>query len=487
MSVRQSMAINSVLSLTSMVVFIATSVVVNRILTPSEIGIFSLAVAIFGVLMSVQQMGLIQYIAREQDMSQDKYGTAWTLTFCQGCLLFSMLLALAHPLAHFFEQPELDKILQLLALCYLAWVLQAFYSAVLYRNQLFAQNGLCNLAQVCVGNGLGLLLVLRGHGPISLAWGMLAGAVTIGLLSYILARRLVRPTFSLKFWREQLSFGALSMVQTSIWAASARAVPILVGKVMGPAAVGYYSRAQSLGEMVDTQLLMPFLRNFLPSVAQANAQSRDSFHWSILRLNRIYLGLRTPAFIILAVLAGPALSLLFGSQWQPAALCLSFLALSGAVASGSGGVREAATVLDKRKLLVTFDLLRLVLLCVLILLLYPFGVAAIGAAKLIETVVATTAELFLLRNLTGLSLGKLCLQVWQCICLSVFAAAPAIGYMIWQDWPYGIPFLHLLGLGVSWIVLVLVGLKLTAHDLWAEIINAASAAKERFPALGRVF
>lgn len=479
MSVRKSMMLSYVLSLGTTVVFITGSVIINRLLTPAQFGVFAIGMAVYNILMAVQQLGLSSYIVREERMTPDKYGSAATLLALQALLLCVLLLASAGPIARFQREPEIASIVMVFAVTCLLWAVQTFYNAILMRHQRFATISAINLVNMLIVNITSVGLALAGLGALSMALGILAGNVALTAGAWFMARKLADVRLSRQYWPEQLRFGMTSIVQAIIWAANVRLLPLVIGRLLGVAAVGYYTRAQSMRDMSSDYLLDPILRNFLASIAKARSHSDGGYAWSVLRLHRVRIGLTMPVLLAVAVLAGPCLNLLFGSQWQPAQAPLTLLAIGTALASISGGAREVMLVNDRRGLCTSVDAIRLVLLIGVILLVGHHGIVVVAWVKLAEMALGAVAELFILQSQMALDWRVLLRQIWHGVCISLVAVAPALAYMVAMDWPYAAPFWHLAGLGLAWGLLLLLCFRLIRHDLWDELMKPYALARQR--------
>src|SRR5215510_9051289 len=58
----------------------ASTVVIARLLTPAEVGIFSVPLSIVLIFQSMRDLGMTQYIIQEADLTEERYDTATSLT-----------------------------------------------------------------------------------------------------------------------------------------------------------------------------------------------------------------------------------------------------------------------------------------------------------------------------------------------------------------------------------------------------------------------
>src|SRR6187200_2966177 len=96
------------------------NVVLARLLAPSLFGLMTIVNAIRWGVELLSDLGINQNIVSSPEGHSRKfYDTAWTLQLIRGVLLGTLCFALAHPLARFFEQPDLAIILQVSSLMFL--------------------------------------------------------------------------------------------------------------------------------------------------------------------------------------------------------------------------------------------------------------------------------------------------------------------------------------------------------------------------------
>ncbi len=92
------------------------SMALARLLTPAEIGIYSVAAVLVGLAQVVRDFGVGQYLIQERELTPDKLRAALGASLLVAWPLAALLLLLAAPLAGFYRQPGLRAVLQLLAI-----------------------------------------------------------------------------------------------------------------------------------------------------------------------------------------------------------------------------------------------------------------------------------------------------------------------------------------------------------------------------------
>ena len=176
-----------------------------------------------------------------------------------------------------------------------------------------------------------ITLAQLGAGVWSLVAGQLALAATSTLLAWALIP--IRPSPREARWatlRELSGYGRHVALANVVNYASTNARGIVVGRVLGAAALGYFSVAARMAS-IPVQVVGNILRRgMFPALARvADDPARFRQLW-LDNVQRLAL-LSTPAGVGLALVAQPFVIVVLGEQWQPAIGVLQLLALNGLV------------------------------------------------------------------------------------------------------------------------------------------------------------
>ena len=111
--------------------------VLARLLTPAQIGLYSVAAATIGLAQVVRDFGIGSYLIQETDITPERVRTAFTLTGLISLASFLILVGCAPWLAGFYDHPQLGLILQVLAINFLLIPFSSTALALLRRSMNF--------------------------------------------------------------------------------------------------------------------------------------------------------------------------------------------------------------------------------------------------------------------------------------------------------------------------------------------------------------
>jgi len=240
--------------------------------------------------------------------------------------------AAAAPIAAFFHEPALTKVVPVMALGFLVGAIRVVPSAVLVREMRFRA-----IARVETAEGLGMLvftlgLALTGYGYWSLVVGTLLGravGATVALIASPL-RMTVPP--DIRGIAGSVRFGAWVAFSTLAWYVYTSADRLIVGRLVGEAALGAYTIAMTLAALPVEKISPLYLRVTEALIAEVQSDSRAVARY-LLRITEGVAFLTFPLSIGLALVADQFVPVVLGEQWREAIIPMQVLAIASALRS----------------------------------------------------------------------------------------------------------------------------------------------------------
>jgi len=296
---------------------LASATVLARLLTPSEFGISVLGASLLGVAEAIRELGSVAYLVQQKDLTQRKIRTVFTVSLIITLVITIALVMLSDSFARFYGVPELARYIQIVALGYAIAPFAHPIYAVLSRDMEFDKLAVLDTLTMLVNALASVILVLQGFSYIGLAWATVISAATWTLLGFYVGRdfSVYRP--SLAEWRSVLAFGACGSATAVLYRSSESLFWLILGNLLDTRAVGLCQRAVMLSQFPERVILAGIGAVALPAFSDHARHGRA--------LKKAYLGalehitaVQWPALILLAIMADPIVSLLFGPQWRDA-------------------------------------------------------------------------------------------------------------------------------------------------------------------------
>jgi O-antigen/teichoic acid export membrane protein len=476
MNGRKAIGISFATQYVDMAIQFASVMLLARILSPSEIGTFSLASMLMGMLHMFRDFGVSQYIIQERELSfarlQSTMGVAILLALAAGSVLF----CLSGPVSRFYANPDLRAVMIVMSASFVISPFGAVTASVLRRqNHLAAMFFVRTIGALCqVGVAVGL--ALHGAGAISLAWGNFAGILAFGVVASLLRPADMPWTPRFRNMREILSFGSVSSLGNLAGLAGTSMPELIVGKVMNMAAVGYFSRATGLVQLFSHLIANALTPLTLPYFAQVRRDGRSLAEPYLQSVSQLT-ALAWPFFCVLLVLAYPVTRVLYGPQWDASVPVARLLCLSGAVAAVGLFATQAMVAAGQVRSSTLCSLIVQPVRILGVLAAASHGLLAIAALLLLVEFIALGVTSWFLHRTIGVRPGQI---ARACIKSAVISAcAVAVPLLVWTagaDQPahtMGSLLTGGLGAAFGWIG----GLALTRHPLAAHVLPLLGLAK----------
>ncbi|MCW8890541.1 MAG: oligosaccharide flippase family protein, partial [Sedimenticola sp.] len=99
-----------------MVIQIISTLILARILTPEEIGIYSLGAVVIGFAQMIRDFGVSNYLIQEKELTQDRIRTAFGVTVIIAWTAAALLLLFSDTFAAFYDQPGVSSVISIMSI-----------------------------------------------------------------------------------------------------------------------------------------------------------------------------------------------------------------------------------------------------------------------------------------------------------------------------------------------------------------------------------
>ncbi len=309
------------------IVTLAGLAALARLLAPEDFGLLAFAFVFITYIETVGDLGTGAALIYWPDRRDDAARVTFWINVVMGGVWFTAMTLLAPAIAAFFRNPEGEPILRALAWSFPIKALGNTHDALLQRELRFRARIVPELGQAAVKAAVSVPLALAGFGVWSLVWGQLAG---LALWTVLLWAALPwRPRLGLPpgMLRPMLRYGRGIAAVNAIAAAVHHVDLVIVGRMLGAAALGYYQLAYKIPEMTVILLVRVASRVLFPAFSRLHAAGGEpELRAGYLTALRYVALLALPAAVGLILLAGPIVRAVFGDGWEPSIPILRALA-----------------------------------------------------------------------------------------------------------------------------------------------------------------
>lgn len=478
-SVRKALSLSFTRTCFAFTCNVATVTIVSRLLTPAEIGVFSVAAALVALAQTLRDFGVSELIVQEKTLSEDVIRTAFTVNLIFAWSLAAIVFGCSNPIADFYGDPGVANVTKALSLLL---VLMPFGTTTMSWMKRDMQFGLMVRIQVMstIVRSVGtIVLAYIGFSYMSMAWSSVAAmaVVVIGCALWGGAYRL--RGLGLREWRRVLHFGANRTIADIVAQVGAQSADIIVGRMFGMAAAGFYSRGFGVVNMFRQNVVGAIGVVAFPAYAREHRE-RNAAPW-LFRKSMVYLtGISWPFFAFSALMAYSIIRIAFGPQWDAAVPLMRWLCGAAIVGTLIYQCNSMLTAVgcyrDVTRIEIKFQLVRIGLA----VLASFHSVEAVAASQIPVYVVAVSLYYRKLGSFEALRVRALInVLMPSVILMTASTIAPAAVLLFWP----GPPSEHFVsafivaagGAAVGWLATAV----LLKHPLWLEIENAWAAFRRR--------
>jgi lipopolysaccharide exporter len=305
---------------------LASMLVLARVLTPADFGLVAMATAMIAFVELFGWLGLDVALIQRPGATREHFDSAWTMNVLIGASVALVLLSSAWPLAWFYGDPRLIALVAFLCLGPLIQGCENI-GVVAFRKELsFDREFRFLLSKRLLSVAITVSLALWLQSYWALAIGMVSGRLAGVAISYALHP--FRPRWSLSRAGDLLHFSLWLIAQNVCVFFKDRGPDFIIGKLGGAHALGMWSLANELSNLVGTELIMPMNRAALPTYSRL-AEDRAALAAAYLAAAGLVAVLVMPLVVGLAAVAPLAVAVLLGPQWHEVGPLISLLAFHG--------------------------------------------------------------------------------------------------------------------------------------------------------------
>ena len=412
--------------------FVASVILARYFIDPDELGLFTIAFSFISLLAVLQEFGVTRFVTGEKDLSDRQINTAFSISLTIAWSIAALCVALAWPVARFYDMAELFPLLLIIAASYFFVPLSIVPTALLQRRMDFRSNTVIEIGVVLANAVIAIALAFQGYGALALAWGAFAQQAARAILAQIRIGFLlpIPPGFmgSLPILR----FGSTSTILNALAQLGARTPELVIGRLLDAAAVGLFTRAYGLAAQLRLLVSGGLSTVFYPAFARVRDRG-EALGPQYERVVASYSAIAWPAMAGLAACAVPVISMLYGERWLGAARPLEWIAISQLLFVALPLHIEVPQLMGKLRGIVWRCTLDTAISIALLLIGAFISLEAAAASRIVHALIWIVIHAPNVHRLTGFSWGNIT-RIWLS---SAFATGLAVvpvwlSYQLWN-------------------------------------------------------
>lgn len=462
-------------SIISFVIFI----ILSRLLAPEEIGLVAFALIVVELGKVIVNAGLAQAIVRHPVWDESYAATCFYLNLLLAALVTATVFFVVAPVVAHYYDTRAELLVQVLSIIFFLEGAKAVHEGKLKREFNFRAIAIRTVVASLLSGIAGVLLAFLGYGVWALVAQQLFNQILITLLTWKSARWTPGLHYSFTHTRSMLGFSTPLMLAQLIGNLATKVYEILIGLLIGPAALGFFRVGGRVLFIMQEIVIKPFEQALLPALARLNEQ--DARAQATLRVMRISAYFTFPIFFGAAAIGPEFVHLAFTEKWAQSGQVMTMLALGIAPMVISAQVNSALTCSGYTQHVMVLSGVAFSLNCLLGFLLVPFGIVVAAAGFSLRTYLSIFFNMLFFKKLFHISITHQLRTIAPTFiaALVMFALVQLTKFILPLEWAPGLRLLFLATEGgvIYFLIMSCVFRQETKHFLGESVALAPAKAK----------
>ena len=381
---------------------VVVAIVIARLLAPHDYGLAAMALIFSSLVLVFSDLALGAALVQRRTLTEDDRSTVFWTSAAAGLAFTLAGIAASGPIAGFYGQPHVKALFAALSLAFVVTSLGTVQAAVLTRAMDFRRLELSVMGGNLAGAAVGITAAFAGLGAWAIILQQLATAAVSSLLLFIVCPWRPRLRFSTARLRSLRGFSANVFGQRVLYYLHRNTDNLLVGRFLGPAALGAYGLAYNVMLVPFTRIAGPLQEVLFPAFSRLQDDPRRIAEvW--IRVTRLVAALAMPALVGLAIVAPDFVHVVLGPRWTKATPVLQILVWVGLLQSLQTLNTGILIALDRTRLLFRFSIGFFAAHLVAFVVGVQFGIVGVATGYAISSTVVEPLFSWLTARVLGIS------------------------------------------------------------------------------------
>lgn len=362
------------------------ALILARLLVPRDYGLAAMVLVFAALVPIFADLALGAALVQRRELSEaDRSTVFWTGTAVGGA--FTLLgVGLSGVVADFYGEPAVRALFAALSLSFVVTALGTTQRALFTREMNFRKLELMAMAANAAGGVVGIAAAFLGFGAWAIVGQQIAIAVVSTALVWVGSPWRPQLLFSRASLRALFGFSGNVFATRILFYVNRNADNLLIGRYLGPTALGPYALAYNVMLAPISRLTWPIVEVFFPAFSQLQRDpQRIAAAW--VRVNRVIGAITVPAMLGLIVVAPEFVVVVLGERWNDAVPVIRLLAWVGLLQSLQGLNSSILQARDRTGLLLRYAAVVVVASLTAFVIGVQWGIVGVAAAYALSSTV----------------------------------------------------------------------------------------------------
>lgn len=305
------------------------SIVLARILTPSDYGTIALVTVFTTILQVFIDSGLSTALIQKKDADDLDFSSVFYFNFVICIILYLIMFVSAPFIADFYKDSSLVYIVRVISLTLIISGVKGVQQSYVSRHMLFKRFFFSTLGGTIFSAVLGIIMAYAGFGVWAIVFQQLSNNAIDTLILWITVKWRPIKKFSWSRLKNLLSFGWKMLASSLLDTVYNNLRNMIIGKLYTSADLAFYNQGDKFPKLIVTNI-----NTSIDSVLLPTMSNEQDNHVRVKDMTRRAIKISTyimaPLMIGLAFCAKPIVQIVLTDKWLPCVpylqiFCISYL------------------------------------------------------------------------------------------------------------------------------------------------------------------
>lgn len=305
------------------------SIVLARILTPSDYGTIALVTVFTTILQVFIDSGLSTALIQKKDADDLDFSSVFYFNFVICIILYLIMFVSAPFIADFYKDSSLVSIVRVISLTLVISGVKGVQQSYVSRHMLFKRFFFSTLGGTIFSAVLGIIMAYAGFGVWAIVFQQLSNNAIDTLILWITVKWRPIKKFSWSRLKNLLSFGWKMLASSLLDTVYNNLRNMIIGKLYTSADLAFYNQGDKFPKLIVTNI-----NTSIDSVLLPTMSNEQDNHVRVKDMTRRAIKISTyimaPFMIGLAFCAKPIVQIVLTDKWLPCVpylqiFCISYL------------------------------------------------------------------------------------------------------------------------------------------------------------------
>jgi len=430
-----------------------STIVLARLLVPDDFGLVAIAVSYIGLIDGITDIAIRNSVIRHGGDDRAFLDTVFTVQVIRGLAVSLVVLGSSFILPAMIGDERLTPIIWFMALGTVWGSFLNPHLALFERDLDFRRESILQISAKVLSTVTAIVVAVIFRNYWALIAGTLVGSLAKVILSYVLSPFM--PRFSLKRWRELLSFAGWLSASQTLERLGHSLDNIVIGAFAGIRAAGLYNVGSSLAGLPLDEFLPVLTRTLFPGLLRFK-DDVPKLRQNTLNAVEVICTFAFPVAVGFAFVAPEAVLILYGPKWMEAVPIVQAISLCVGIESiGASVTTSLAMATGRTKFLFRRSVVRSALrIPTFILGAWFYGIPGAIVGYFIGSVLFASANVGILKVILETTYVELASRIWRA--LAAVAVMTAVLIVVDQN---------LAATSDAWVAAYVLGLKMASGTI----------------------